>query len=380
MPLLLLSGGRPPPSGCCWGRKPILASPTGKGARRCTVAASHHEQPEAVEALLAHGRGRQSQGPLGEHGAACRGGAQSGLARVGRRRFARHRAGAARRRGADPRLTNGDGLPVLQRFVREGTGSGETASLLIEAGADPNRKYANGEAPLHAAIRTGGTRGKVAVAEALLAGGADPCIRDAQGFIPVLGRYAKGVRSIAPSTAPGGTSSRATGTREKPLQPGFETSGGGSRRRLLVPASTRARRMGSSARGPGRAIEGLAAGEWVRGHRRADERGRSKRCWPSAAALKPFGSNWIMAENQPCQLYNPSPKPGETVTWSGDCVDGKASGEGRVVWRGSYGESVYEGGYRDGKTHGHGIYTLGHRWLALRGRAGATASRTATRL
>ena len=86
--------------------------------------------------------------------------------------------------GADPRLTNGDGLPALQLFVREGIGSGETAAMLIEAGADPNRKYPNGEAPLHAAIRTGGTRGKVAVAEALLAGGADPCIRDAQGFYP----------------------------------------------------------------------------------------------------------------------------------------------------------------------------------------------------
>ena len=76
-----------------------------------------------------------------------------------------------------------------------------------------------------------------------------------------------------------------------------------------------------------------------------------------AAPLEPFGPNWIIAENQRCQLYNPSPKPGETITWSGDCVDGKASGEGRVVWRGSYGESVYEGDFRDGKPHGHGTYT-----------------------
>ena len=68
-------------------------------------------------------------------------------------------------------------------FAR-GSARGATAAMLIEAGADPNRKYPNGEAPLHAAIRTGGTRGKAAVAEELLAGGADPCIRDAQGFIP----------------------------------------------------------------------------------------------------------------------------------------------------------------------------------------------------
>ena len=76
-----------------------------------------------------------------------------------------------------------------------------------------------------------------------------------------------------------------------------------------------------------------------------------------AAPLKPFGPNWIIAENQRCQLHNPYPEPGVTITWSGDCVDGKASGEGRVVWRRSYGEDVYEGGYRDGKAHGHGTYT-----------------------
>ena len=73
--------------------------------------------------------------------------------------------------------------------------------------------------------------------------------------------------------------------------------------------------------------------------------------------LEPFGPNWIVTENQPCQLYNSSPEPGETVTWSGNCVDGKASGEGRVVWRGNYGRPVYEGGYRDGRMHGHGTYT-----------------------
>lgn len=76
-----------------------------------------------------------------------------------------------------------------------------------------------------------------------------------------------------------------------------------------------------------------------------------------AAPLEPFGPNWSIVENQRCQLYNPYPKPGATITWSGDCVDGKASGEGRVVWRGGYGEIVYEGGYRDGKRHGHGTAT-----------------------
>ncbi len=80
--------------------------------------------------------------------------------------------------------------------------------------------------------------------------------------------------------------------------------------------------------------------------------------------LEPFGPNWIIAENQPCQLHNPYPGPGETVTWSGACVDGKASGEGRFVWRFSGGESVYQGTMQAGKVHGHGTetYTNGNRY------------------
>ena len=72
--------------------------------------------------------------------------------------------------------------------------------------------------------------------------------------------------------------------------------------------------------------------------------------------LEPFGPNWIIAENQLCQLYNRKPEPGETMAWSGGCVDGKASGEGRAVWRNSHGEHVYNGGYRDGKRHGRGAH------------------------
>ena len=75
------------------------------------------------------------------------------------------------------------------------------------------------------------------------------------------------------------------------------------------------------------------------------------------ATVIPFGPNWIIVTNQPCQIYNPYPKPGESATWSGDCVNGKASGEGQTVWRDGDGESVYQGGRRDGKVHGRGTYT-----------------------
>ena len=72
---------------------------------------------------------------------------------------------------------NAAGLTALQQFVRVGPDQGDTAGMLVDAGADPGRAYPNGDAPLHATIRSGGSRGKVEVAEALLAGGADPCVR-----------------------------------------------------------------------------------------------------------------------------------------------------------------------------------------------------------
>ena len=76
-----------------------------------------------------------------------------------------------------------------------------------------------------------------------------------------------------------------------------------------------------------------------------------------AAGTKPVGPNWIVAENQPCQLHNSNPIPNETVTWSGGCVDGKAHGEGRWEWRTPEGLAVYVGSMRAGRNHGRAVYT-----------------------
>ena len=75
-----------------------------------------------------------------------------------------------------------------------------------------------------------------------------------------------------------------------------------------------------------------------------------------AAPLEPFGPNWSIVENQPCQVWNYG-KPEEfgPFTWSGACIDGKASGEGRLTF--SSGEFQYQGGMRNGKTHGEGTVT-----------------------
>ena len=86
--------------------------------------------------------------------------------------------------GAKPEMVDREGLTALQRFVRSGTNNGEIVTLLVQAGADPDRKDPRGDAPLHAAIKEGGSHGNAAVVTALLAGGADPCVQDDKGATP----------------------------------------------------------------------------------------------------------------------------------------------------------------------------------------------------
>jgi len=60
-----------------------------------------------------------------------------------------------------------------------------------------------------------------------------------------------------------------------------------------------------------------------------------------------------------CQLWNEDPRPGETVTWSGSCVDGKAEGSGTAVWSferaGRTSNVRYQGKMRAGYLEGAGI-------------------------
>ena len=71
---------------------------------------------------------------------------------------------------------------------------------------------------------------------------------------------------------------------------------------------------------------------------------------------------WLETENQPgCHVWTYKTLPDgavtETITWSGACVEGKASGQGRLVWRGSYGQSIYIGAMQAGELHGRGTAT-----------------------
>ncbi len=79
-----------------------------------------------------------------------------------------------------------------------------------------------------------------------------------------------------------------------------------------------------------------------------------------AAAPKHSGSIWQALRNRPCKVWNQFPEPGSTVTWSGGCLDGKASGQGRQVWHRSDGQDIYTGEIRGGKWHGRGAYRWAH--------------------
>ena len=69
-------------------------------------------------------------------------------------------------------------------------------------------------------------------------------------------------------------------------------------------------------------------------------------------------SEWIADSKTGCKIWNSSPKPNETIAWSGDCKIGLAQGRGVLQWflDGKRGDR-YEGEYRGGQANGRGVYT-----------------------
>jgi ankyrin repeat protein len=82
---------------------------------------------------------------------------------------------AANRRGAQPLHYAVDALPGSRRW--DPVAQRETVALLLAARADPNAIDKNGTSPLHRAVRN---RCAAAVEE-LLAGGADPQLKNGRG-------------------------------------------------------------------------------------------------------------------------------------------------------------------------------------------------------
>lgn len=81
-----------------------------------------------------------------------------------------------------------------------------------------------------------------------------------------------------------------------------------------------------------------------------------------AANAQDEKGRWHPVENIPgCTVWNPNPQSGETVTWSGSCVAGKAEGQGTLTWRyredGKEKEGRNTGTLAAGKFVGRNTYT-----------------------
>jgi hypothetical protein len=67
---------------------------------------------------------------------------------------------------------------------------------------------------------------------------------------------------------------------------------------------------------------------------------------------------WI-ADKNGCKIANPTPRPNESVTWDGACVDGFADGSGVMQWYVNAAPGPrYEGTVRGGVISGRGKLTL----------------------
>ena len=70
----------------------------------------------------------------------------------------------------------------------------------------------------------------------------------------------------------------------------------------------------------------------------------------------PAPPGWITATNKPCKIWNPQPQPNESVTWSGLCKDGFASGKGVLHWtENGKPDLEFDGEYANGKRNGFGV-------------------------
>jgi hypothetical protein len=76
----------------------------------------------------------------------------------------------------------------------------------------------------------------------------------------------------------------------------------------------------------------------------------------TAQTDNPAPPGWITATNQPCKIWNPEPQPNESVTWSGPCKDGFASGKGILRWtEDGKPDAEFDGEYANGKRNGSGV-------------------------
>jgi hypothetical protein len=61
---------------------------------------------------------------------------------------------------------------------------------------------------------------------------------------------------------------------------------------------------------------------------------------------------WIRDPRNGCHVWNTEPQPDETLSWSGNCVDGVASGQGTAIFRTRSGPTRVIGSMREGRLEG----------------------------
>jgi len=74
---------------------------------------------------------------------------------------------------------------------------------------------------------------------------------------------------------------------------------------------------------------------------------------------------WIVDHDTGCAVWNPSPQPGETIHWSGQCKAERASGYGTLRWwRNGIETQVARGYFNEGKLDGDGLWwwASGHQY------------------
>lgn len=74
--------------------------------------------------------------------------------------------------------------------------------------------------------------------------------------------------------------------------------------------------------------------------------------------------DWITDSKTGCKVWNEHPQNFESISWSGNCTNNLAQGQGVLQWYEGGGRqgNRYEGEFKDGKTNGRGVYT----WLGGR--------------
>ena len=93
------------------------------------------------------------------------------------------------------------------------------------------------------------------------------------------------------------------------------------------------------------------------------------RAEPKCAGQPKGTACWMELTNQPeCYVWNPNPKPDETVTWTGECSSGLAQGTGKLIW-------VWDGDKKTNEGKGrlqHGKHQ--GQWISLRTADGSTST------